>query len=203
VSAEESQSRLTSAAKAEQIDGDNRLLWRMNRQRVDAESFHDALLFLSGRLDSTMGGPSARQFAFKDDHSPVYDYTRFEVDSPEGSRPSIYRFIVRSVPDPFMETLDCPDANLLAPKRNVTLTALQALSTLNNPFVLRQCEYFAARLLRESPELSEQIDWAYRLALARRPRPNEADLVRAYARKHGLANACRLIFNSSEFVFVD
>jgi hypothetical protein len=184
-------------------DSDNRFLWRMNRQRVDAEAFHDALLFLSGRLDFTMGGPSARQFFFKDDHSPVYDYTRFEVDSPEGSRPSIYRFIVRSVPDPFMETLDCPDASLLAPKRNVTLTALQALSTLNNPFVLRQCEYLTARLQRESAELSEQIDRAYRLALSRPPRPTEAVLLCAYAQKHGLANACRLLLNSSEFVFVD
>jgi hypothetical protein len=175
----------------------------MNCQRLDAESFHDALLFLSGRLDFTMGGPSARQFFFKDDHSPVYDYTRFEVDSPAGSRPSIYRFIVRSVPDPFMETLDCPDANLLAPKRNVTLTALQALSTLNNPFVLRQCEHFAARLQRDSADLSEQIDRAYRLAFSRPPRPNEARLLGAYARKHGLANACRLLLNSSEFMFVD
>jgi hypothetical protein len=150
-----------------------------------------------------MGGPSARQFFFKDDHSPVYDYTRFDVDSPDSSRLSIYRFIVRSVPDPFMETLDCPDANLLAPKRNVTLTALQALSTLNNPFVLRQCERFATRLQRQSADLSEQIDQAYRLALARQPRPNEAALLRVYARKHGLANACRLLVNSSEFVFVD
>jgi Protein of unknown function (DUF1549)/Protein of unknown function (DUF1553) len=185
------------------IDSENRLLWRMNRQRLDAESFHDTLLFLTGRLDLTMGGPSARQFFFKDDHSPVYDYTRFEVDSPDGSRPSIYRFIVRSVPDPFMETLDCPDASLLTPKRNVTLTALQALSTLNNPFVLRQCEHFAARLQRDSADLSEQIDRAYRLALSRPPRSTEAGLLRAYARNHGLANACRLLFNSSEFVFVD
>ena len=186
-----------------EADSDNRLLWRMNRQRLDAESFHDTLLFLSGRLDLAMGGPSARLFFFKDDHSPVYDYTRFEVDSPDGSRPSIYRFIVRSVPDPFMETLDCPDANLLTPKRNVTLTALQALSTLNDPFVLRQCEHFAARLQRESADLSVQIDRAYTLALSRPPRPSEAGLLRAYARKHGLANACRVLFNSSEFVFVD
>jgi len=190
-------------ANAATLDADNRLLWRMNRQRLDAESFHDTLLFLSGRLDFNMGGPSARQFFFKDDHSPVYDYTRFQVDSPDGSRPSIYRFIVRSVPDPFMETLDCPDASLLTPKRNITLTALQALSTLNNPFVLRQCELFAARLQRDCSDPSEQIDRAYRMALSRPPRPSEADLLRDYVRKHGLANACRLLFNSSEFVFVD
>ena len=88
-------------------------------------------------------------------------------------------------------------------KRNVTLTALQALSTLNDPFVLRQCEHFAARLQRESADLSVQIDRAYTLALSRPPFPNEALLLCAYARKHGLANACRLLFNSSEFVFID
>ena len=83
------------------------------------------------------------------------------------------------------------------------ITALQALSTLNNPFVLRQCEHFAARLQRERADLTELIDRAYRLALARPPHPNEARLLRAYAQKHGLANACRLLLNSSEFVFVD
>jgi len=175
----------------------------MNRSRLDAESFRDTLLFLSGNLDLTMGGPSAQQFYFKDDHSPVYDYTRFDADSPAGSRRSIYRFIVRSVPDPFMEALDCPDANLLTPKRNVTLTALQALTTWNDPYVLRQCEHFALRLRRESDDLYKQIERACRLALSRQPRPEEAALLRAYAQRHGLANACRVLFNSSEFMFVD
>src|SRR6185295_2948806 len=114
-----------------------------NRERLDAESFRDALLFLSGRLDLTMGGPSVQQFWFKDDHSPVYDYARFDVDSPSGCRRSVYRFIVRSVPDPFMECLDAADPSLLTPRRSVTLTALQALSTLNDAFVVRQCEHFA------------------------------------------------------------
>src|SRR5439155_25777697 len=154
-------------------------------------------------LDLTMGGPSAQQFYFKDDHSPTYDYARFEVDSPPGFRRSIYRFVVRSVPDPFLEALDCPDANLPAPKRNVTLTALQALSTLNDPFVLRQCEFFAARLQRERGDLPNQIERAFRLALSRAPRPDEAEWLRAYAQKHGLANAFRVLVNSSEVVFCD
>src|SRR5216117_2095646 len=71
------------------IDGDNRFLWRMNRQRLDAESFRDTLLLLSGKLDLTAGGPSVRQFFFKDDHSPTYDYTRFDADSPAACRRSI------------------------------------------------------------------------------------------------------------------
>jgi hypothetical protein len=138
------------------LDGDNRFLWRMNRARLDAEQLHDAMLQVSCQLDLRMGGPSDQQFFFKDDHSPIYDYTRFDFDSPAARRRSIYRFIVRSVPDPLMEALDCPDASLLTGKRTVTLTALQALATLNNPFVLKQVEQFAKRLQTERPTLDAQ-----------------------------------------------
>ena len=68
------------------MDADNRFLWRATRQRLDAESLRDALLSVSGRLDARMFGPSAQQFWFKDDHSPTYDYTRFDVDSAEARR---------------------------------------------------------------------------------------------------------------------
>ncbi len=185
------------------VDADNRFLWRMNRQRLDAESFHDTLLLLGGNLDLTMGGPSAQQFSFKDDHSPVYDYSRFDVDGPAASRRSIYRFIVRSVPDPFMETLDYPDANLLTPKRNVTLTALQALSAMNDAFVVRQCEHFAGRIQLATSDLPRQIETICLMTLNRRPRQNEIRMLLAYTAKHGLANLCRVMVNSSEFVFVD
>jgi hypothetical protein len=194
------QSLLTSAAT---VDQDNRYLWRQNRTRLDAECIRDAMLFVSGQLDLTMGGPSDRQFHFKDDHSPVYDYTRFDVDAKEGRRRSIYRHIVRSVTDPFMDCLDAADPSQLVARRNTTLTALQALATLNNPLVLKQSEHFAARLGKVSPETPAQIEAAYRLALSRPPTPEEKDRLSAYARKHGLANACRVLFNSTEFMFVD
>ena len=135
-------------ADFEKLDANNQYLWRMNRGRLDAESVRDSILAVTGDLDLTMGGPSVEQFYFKDDHSPVYDYSRFDVDSPQSLRRSVYRFIVRSVPDPFMESLDCPDASLLTPKRNVTLTAIQALALLNDPIVISQSRRFA-KLLRE------------------------------------------------------
>ncbi|MEY2411284.1 MAG: hypothetical protein QOF48_3954 [Verrucomicrobiota bacterium] len=189
--------------RARALDGDNRLLWRMNRTRLDAECVRDAMLFVSGELDFSMGGPGDRQFYFKDDHSPVYDYARFDVDSKEGRRRSIYRHIVRSVTDPFMDCLDAADPSQLVARRNITLTALQALATLNNPFVLRQCEHFAERLEKLSPELDGQIAAAYRLALNRAPAVGEQERLRAHARKHGLVNACRVLLNSTEFMFVD
>ena len=185
------------------IDSDNRYLWRMNRARLDAEQIHDTMLYVSGQLDERMGGPSDQQFFFKDDHSPVYDYTRFDVDSPAARRRAIYRFIVRSVPDPLMDTLDCPDASLLTGKRTVTVTALQALATLNNPFVLKQCEHFVRRLEHERPTLDAQITRAFELALSRSPTKSERSRFVDYANKHGLANACRILFNASEFLFID
>jgi hypothetical protein len=185
------------------VDTGNRLLWRMNRPRLEAEQVHDTLLAISGRLDPKMGGPSVQQFFFKDDHSPVYDYGRYDPDGPGAARRSIYRFLVRSVPDPFMDTLDCPDANILTPARSVTMTALQALALLNNAFVLRQCEHLAARLVRERASLEEQITRAHALTLQRAPDKTEHAKLVAHARKHGLASACRVLFNSNEFMFVD
>jgi Protein of unknown function (DUF1549)/Protein of unknown function (DUF1553)/Planctomycete cytochrome C len=184
-------------------DAENRYLWRANRQRLDAESVRDAVLSASGKLDLTMGGPSAEQFWFKDDHSPVYDYGRFDIDSPAAYRRSVYRFIVRSAPDPFMDRLDCPDASLITAKRNTTITAIQALALLNNPFMVRQSEHLAARIRGLAPQPDEQIAWLYRLTLGRNPSRSETARLVQFAARHGLENASRAILNSNEFLFVD
>lgn len=188
--------------EATKLDADNRLLWRMNRARLDAETIRDSMLAVSGQLDLTMGGPSVQQFFFKDDHSPIYDYTRFDVDSPAGNRRSVYRFIVRSVPDPLMDSLDCPDASILTPKRSATVTALQALAILNNPFVLRQSEHLAGRVAPVG-DLKQQIEQVYELALNRPPTNVELKKLVPFAEKNGMASLGRLIFNTSEFMFVD
>ncbi|MBS0261011.1 MAG: DUF1549 domain-containing protein [Planctomycetes bacterium] len=185
------------------IDAGNQFLWRMNRQRLEAEALRDTVLFVAGKLDLTVGGPSVQQFFFKDDHSPIYDYERFDVDSPAGQRRSVYRFIVRSVPDPFMECLDCADPSLLTPKRNTTLTALQALSLLNNQFMVRESEHFAHRLEAAAKGLPDQIALGYRLAFGRDPSSAEQTSLRDYASKNGLVNLCRVLFNSNEFLFID
>jgi hypothetical protein len=185
------------------IDADNRYLWRMNRRRLDAESVRDAALAISGKLDLTMGGPAAEQFWFKDDHSPVYDYSKFDIDSPASYRRSVYRFIVRSVPDPFMDRLDCPDASLLTAKRNTTITAIQALALMNNPFMVRQAEHLAARVKRLAPEAEGQVGWIYRLALGREPSAAEVRRLVEFAAQHGMENAGRVVLNSNEFLFVD
>ncbi len=180
-------------------DAENRLLWRMNRTRLEAEALRDAILMTAGALDLTMGGPSVRMFWFKDDHSPVYDYARFDPTTPGANRRSIYRFIVRSVPDPFMDRLDCPDPSVLTAKRSTTITAIQALAVWNNPFVLRMSQQFAGRV-RSS---GAGVAGAVRLALGREATPEERQAYEEYARRHGLANLCRVLFNTNEFMFVD
>jgi len=185
--------------EAARLDPDNRLLSRMSRRRLDAESFRDALLAASGRLDLRMGGPSDEHFRFKDDHSPVYDYARFDVESPSARRRSVYRLVVRSVPDPFFEALDAADPSILSPVRGATLTALQALVALNDPFVLSQCRALAERASKAPEPVAE----AFRLALGRSPGPDEARDLGTLAERHGLASVCRALVNSNEFMFVD
>ena len=181
---------------AARIDADNRLLWRMNRSRLDAESTRDAVLAATGKLDLTMGGPAVRMFFFKDDHSPIYDYARFDPETAGVNRRSIYRFTVRSVPDPFLDRLDCPDPSVITPKRTTTLTAVQALVMLNDPFVIRM----AADLALVS---KGDVDAAVRRVWLRDPSAEESQRFREYASKHGHANLCRLLLNTNEFLFVD
>jgi mono/diheme cytochrome c family protein len=184
-------------------DGDNLLLWRMNRTRLDAESVRDAVLAASGKLDRTMGGPSVKHFVQSPGiHvTPKVDYLAYDVDSPGSQRRSVYRFLFRTLPDPFMDALDCPDASQFAPVRSTSVTALQALAMLNDRFVVRQSEHFAARVA-SAGDLRAQVGRAFLLALGRPPTEKESALLSSYAARHGMANACRLLFNSNEFMFV-
>ncbi|MBI1358059.1 MAG: DUF1553 domain-containing protein [Acidobacteria bacterium] len=185
------------------IDAGNQFLWRQNRRRLDAESVRDSVLQAAGRLDLTMYGPSDEHFFFINDHSPVYDYARFDIDAQPTQRRSIYRFLVRSVPDPFMESLDCPDPSILTPQRNVTLTAVQALAMLNDPLLIEESRNLAKRLRAEGEGLDAQVRRAVELTLSREPQPAEAKTLERFADEQGLENLARLLFNSNEFLFVD
>jgi hypothetical protein len=197
------QASIHDSAGAKQ-DADNRLLWRMNRQRLDAESIRDSVLAISGKMDYKMYGPGYDLFRFKDDHSPIYDHLDVNfINRPESWRRTVYRFVVRSVPNPFLETLDCADPNINVPVRNTTMTALQALALLNTPFMVKQAEYFAERVRKMEKEPARQVDAAIRLAFGRPATEQERTALSTYIQRHGLASACRLLFNANEFMFVD
>jgi mono/diheme cytochrome c family protein len=192
-------------AECEAVDNENRLLWRMARPRIDAEVLRDTLLAASGTLDSTQGGPAAMQFKYSDpnvDVAPLVDYSQFDPDDRNSFRRGIYRFLFRNVNDPLLEAFDVSDPSLSVAKRTATITSLQALSLWNNRFVLRQCEHLAARLERESPDVAGRIERAYWLLLGRPPSATEAASLTAYAERHSLAAACRVLANSNEFLFI-
>ncbi len=202
--------RQTSAARPEtapetELDFDNRYLWRMNRTRLEAECIRDAMLAISGQLDLRMGGPSDRQFALQPGThvTPIIDYGKFDLDGPGANRRSIYRFLFRTLPDPFMESLDCPAGDTITPARENSVTIQQALALWNDALVARRSEQFADRLRTSYPTLPEQIAAAIELALGRPPTAEELAELRVYAENHGLENLCRVIFNLNEFVFVN
>jgi len=182
------------------IDISNKHLWRQNRRRLDAESLRDTVLVVSGKMNFEMGGPSFKDFVIeKPQHSPHYQYHKYDPDDPLTHRRSVYRFIVRSQPQPFMDTFDCADPSQLVDKRGETTTALQALALLNNNFMVKMSQRFAENVSKSSNPVRE----AFEMALSRIPSKDELDLLNSYEKRHGLAATCRIIFNLNEFSFID
>jgi mono/diheme cytochrome c family protein len=186
------------------IDADNTLLWRMNRRKLDAESMHDSVLAIAGRLDLTMGGPGFQDFVIEHpEHSPHYEYALYDVEDPKSLRRSIYRFIVRSQPQPLMTVLDCADPSMSVDKRNESVNALQALAIRNNRLTVAMGRHFAERVAGLATDPGGQVAAVFRLALQRAPKEAESAELTEFVKQHGLANACRLIFSLNEFAFVD
>jgi Protein of unknown function (DUF1553)/Protein of unknown function (DUF1549)/Planctomycete cytochrome C/NPCBM/NEW2 domain len=201
MSAAYQQQSTTHNDKALRIDAQNRLLWRQNPRRLDAESMHDAVLSVAGTLNSAMGGPGYRDFNFIEAYAPIYDY--ITPDKPELLRRSIYRFVVRTTPHQFMSTLDCPDPANFTPARAQTTTALQALTLSNNEFMLQQAGSLVSRIEKETDSREAAIRRAFQLCLQREPKAEEQSAAAHLVAKQGLFALCRMLFNTNEFVYVD
>jgi hypothetical protein len=185
----------------QRIDRDNRLLWRMKPRRLEAESLRDAILATSGQLDTRIGGPGYNIWEPNTNYVAVYK-PRAELGS-AAFRRMVYQFKPRSQPDPTFSAFDCPDAALVAPRRNVSTTALQALNLLNSRFVIQQATNFAQRLEAESgPEPARQAERGFRLAFGREPSPSELKAAVSLIVSHGSAAFCRALYNANEFVYV-
>ena len=151
--------------------------------------------------DETLG-PGYRDFGYAEEYAPVYKY--ITPDQPALWRRSIYRFVVRTTPQQFMTTLDCPNAANLTPSRNVTTTALQSLALLNNDFMQKQAGFFADRVRTDAGgETTAQVSRAFALAFSRQPGPAELASASALVKEHGLPQLCRMLLNANEFVYVD
>lgn len=195
----------TVSVKARDVDAGNRLLWRMNNRRLDAESYRDAVLQISGRIDLAMGGPGIQQFTQSPGQqlTPKLDYDGFDWNASNAARRSIYRVVWRGTADPFMESLDFPDLGLLSPKRGFSVSALQSLAVFNNDFVLHHSQVLADRLAANYQQVDDQVTEACGLIYLREPGDEERVILAAYARQHGLAALCRVLLNSNEFLFIE
>jgi len=122
-----------------------------------------------------------------------------------GRRRSVYVFQRRSLNFPFLETLDPPVPNTSCSRRTVSTTALQALTLYNGEFINEEAKYFAARVRQEAgPNLSQQIERAFELAYSRKPSESEiAQAARLMDGPEALTGLCRVLLNTSEFVYVD
>ena len=184
-------------------DANNRLLWRKSPMRLEAEALRDSILSVAGQLNLARGGPGYQDFQLTIRGATHY-YNPIDRDDPALFRRSIYRTWARSGRNGLLDALDCPDPSVVAPRRAVTTTPLQALSMLNNAFVLRMSDRFAERLRKEAGnEIGTQVMRAYELAYSRRPTDEDIARARPVIERHGLAVFCRAVFNSNEFVYVD
>jgi hypothetical protein len=184
------------------IDADNASLWRANRRRLSAEEYRDSLLAVSGvlRLEERGGGPSFQDFVIeKPQHSPHYQYHLHDPRDTAAHRRSIYRFIVRSQPQPFLTTLDCADPSQSVPQRDESTTALQALAQWNNRLVEAMSDTLGRRLAKEN----DPVTAAFQAALTRPPTPDEHATLSAHLQKHGPAALARVLFNLNAFLYLD
>ncbi len=199
--------RMTSAhedADSRAADPDNRLLWQYRPQRLEAEALRDAIMTVSGAIDLTVGGqpvfPHVPQELLLAARNGYWDN---QEDGPDVWRRSVYVFRRRSLSFPFFETFDLPDQNQTAAARNVSTVATQALTLMNNEFVLNQARLFAERLERAAPgDVDRQVDLAYRIALTRPPAPEEAEVARGLVSSQSLVDLTHVMLNLNEFLYL-
>ena len=205
------------AAKATERDPENRLLQHANLRRLDAEAIRDSILLISGRLDSTMYGPSV----------PVHYAARLGVggNDPDNGpldgdgRRSIYQEIRRNAYNPFLEVFDQPKPATTRGQRDSTNVPAQSLALLNSPYVVGQAEKWGRHLAEgEATSVAGRINHMFLRVLARPPTETERDRIIDYlsttAAERGTSEALLLydakvwqdvahsLFNLKEFIFI-
>jgi cytochrome c553 len=195
------------------VDPDNRLWWRQNPRRLDAEATRDALLAVSGTMLSKDSGPPVWPpvpqhlldaqpgiLETKSDKAARDRLQQWFTDPLEATDVrSVFLVQKRVLTLPFLQPFDLPDLNVSCGRRDVTTVAPQALQMLNSGFSERMAVAFAARVERETGG----VDRAVWLALGRPPTEAERRRAGDFIRRHRLVDFCRVLLNVNEFVYVD
>lgn len=202
-------------------DPENRLLWRMNPHRLEAELIRDSILIVSGKLNREMFGPGIYP-RIDPDVVNTGSRPRWPLDAKEGPgvwRRSVYIYVKRSVLLPLIEVFDCPATTVTAATRAISTVSPQALALMNNEFVLEQASYFAERVKREAGnDKKSQVIHAFQIALGRTPNEKEIgwslgflkSQTEGYAKRKdekpeasALRDLCHAVVNLNEFLYVD
>ena len=184
-------------------DAENRYLWRFRPQRLEAEIVRDSMLAAGGNINLAIGGEPIFPFIPKDvlvgQFRGKWENT---PDGPEGWRRGVYVYRRRSLPYPMFDTFDHPDMSVTAGARNISTVPTQALTLLNNPFVLSQAKHLADRVRREAGPGRAQIDRAYRIVLARPASEQEIRIAMDLVAKQSLESLTHVLLNLDEFLYM-
>ena len=164
-----------NGSRSRRVDPENRLLARQNRNRLDAESIRDALLFVAGRLSPRQGGRGVMPPLPREIRNQIRrDHWTVSPNEEDHRRRSIYLFVRRNLRYPLFDVFDRPDTNASCPKRNRSTTAPQSLALLNSELSLESARFLAGGALRHAgSDARAHVDWVYRKALGRTPAPEE------------------------------
>ena len=167
----------SEAADPRSIDPENRLLWRMNLRRLDAEALRDSVVAVSGQGDYAIGGPPVMLKATATGLQTVV--------GKDGGRRSVYLTARRSNPATFMRLFDYPTIDVNCTRRSASATPLQSLTMINSEFLTTSANRLAQRvesLVGNDAPLPRKIEAAYQLTLARNPTDTEVKAAEAYLR---------------------
>jgi mono/diheme cytochrome c family protein len=200
--------RASSVADEDSLtkDPENHLQSRAPRRRLDGDALRDSILAVAGTLNLKMGGVGV-----------IPPLTHEEIlaarfpnlwpanpDPAEHNRRSIYLQMKRSLTLPLLQIFDAPDTATSCPRRESSTVAPQALALMNGEFAGAQADQFAARIKKEAREAPEaQVETGWKLAFGRTPTDSERETALDYLRRNSLSRLCLLIFNMSEFIYVD
>jgi hypothetical protein len=207
------------------IDPENRYLWHAPLRRLESEVLRDALLSISGRLNSERGGPGF--FEELPEGMPTeYPFFKWKLSSPsQRARRSIYMYQRRNLIHPFMEAFDAADFSQSCERRSRSVTASQALSLMNGNLANEASLQLARNIQNEcSCENSHKITDLFEAALSRPPTADEladADSFLSLKMKHyaersataekteqspetlALRDLALVLFNTNEFLYLD
>jgi hypothetical protein len=206
------------SAKAAKVDPGNQLLWRMRIRRLESEAIRDSILASSGKLNGSIGGPSVR-LEYQPDGMVVVSEKQLTDPSSQWRR-SLYMFTRRNYNLTLLSTFDHPVMSTNCVRRTASSVVPQSLSLLNDHFIMEHADHFADRVMHSAgEELERKVDLAFQIALARKPTREEKasalELVKRQvdrytasevsaekASQKALANLCRMLWNSNEFLYI-